>query len=52
MVGVVESLMKGTKPRGGTGSIQRQYEAVLLSDNKTEAWPSVKPGVGGLAGLP
>ena len=44
MVGAAESQMKGTKPRGGTGSIQRQYDAVLLprDETKTEAWPSVR----------
>ena len=36
MVGAAESQMKGTKPRGGTGSIQRQYDAVLLPRDETK----------------
>ena len=36
MVGVAESQTEGTKPRGGTGSIQRQYDAVLLPRDETK----------------
>ena len=57
MVSVAESQMKGTELREGTGLIQRQYNAVLLpqdetKQNKTEAWPSVRPSVGGFAEPP